>query len=472
MKIFISLCLVISLAYTVSYDEWAKKQNKKYDTYKANQDRAFANGLKKSWKEYKLKQNQTRYKKTKPNKLPSKNKETKKRAADIKNSKTIKIKPIKKRKIKDLLKKDIKLLNKDMLVGISFFGTISQVAYNKKFDFFINDISKNTIAKFWFDFSKKDYKPLIRQFEFHFSNMQLNDWAKYQFVYKMGMKFYSNKNKANLFTWFVLTKLGLDTKIGYNTQQVYLLSGISHKLYQVSYFYINDKRYYVLDPTGRAKNLSNIRTYKTSYSKKLQELSFKIEKPLKFENKILAKKYSFRYYKKTHNVEATLNKNLIDFYHSYPQSDYKVYFDTKVSSLTKDKLFESLRKIIDGKKEVEAVNILLRFVQNSFEYKTDQNHFKYEKVLFPEETLYYRYSDCEDRTILFSYLVKNLLNIDVIGLKYKDHIASAVALSSRIKGDGYKVNGKIYYVADPTFTNANIGETMTKYKNKIPQAIY
>ena len=47
-----------------------------------------------------------------------------------------------------------------------------------------------------------------------------------------------------------------------------------------------------------------------------------------------------------------------------------------------------------------------------------------------------------------------------------------MALSSRIKGDGYKVNGKIYYVADPTFTNANIGETMTKYKNKIPQAIY
>ena len=71
-----------------------------------------------------------------------------------------------------------------------------------------------------------------------------------------------------------------------------------------------------------------------------------------------------------------------------------------------------------------------------------------------------------------TYLVKNLLNLETIGLKYKDHIASAVALSSKIKGDGYKVNGKLYYVADPTFVNANIGETMTKYKNKIPKAIY
>jgi hypothetical protein len=149
-----------------------------------------------------------------------------------------------------------------------------------------------------------------------------------------------------------------------------------------------------------------------------------------------------------------------------------VYFDSKVSNMTRGRLLAGLRVIIDGKKEVEAVNILLRFVQNAFAYKTDQKQFKYEKVLFPEETLYYKYSDCEDRTILFSYLVKNLLNLDTIGLKYKDHISSAVALNSKIRGDGYKVNGRLFYVADPTFINANIGETMTKYKNKIPQAIY
>ncbi len=472
MKIFISLCLVISIGFATSYDDWSKKKNNEYKTYKINQDRAFANGLKKQWKEYRLKQDKTRFKKTKPNNIPEKSKETKKREADYKNSKKVNIRPIKQVRTKGLVKKTVKLLSKDKLVGISFFGTTSQIAYNNKYNFQLHTISKNSIADFWQEFSRKDYRPLIKQFEFHFGNMQLNDWAKYKFVYKMGMKFYGQNNKANLFTWFMLTKLGLDVKVGYNSNNIYLMSAISHKLYQVSYFNINSKRYYVLVPGGRAKGISNIRTYKSNYSRNLRQLSFKMDKPLKLNNLKILKKYSFKYYNKTHNLNTIVNKNLIDFYSSYPQSDYRIYFDSKVSNMTRGRLLAGLRKIIDGKKEVEAVNILLRFVQTGFGYKTDQQQFKYEKVLFPEETLYYKYSDCEDRTILFTYLVKNLLNLETIGLKYKDHIASAVALNSKIKGDGYKVNGKLYYVADPTFVNANIGETMTKYKSKIPQAIY
>jgi len=450
MKIFISLYLVVSIGFATSYDDWAKNINNKYKTYKINQDRAFANGLKKQWQEYRLKHDKTRFQKTKPNNIPKKQNETKKRVADYKNSKKVRIKPIKQKRAKELAKKRVKLLNKDKLVGINFFGTPSQVAYNNRYNFKFHNISKNSIADFWHEFSQKDYKSLIKQFEFHFGNMQLNDWAKYQFVYKMGMKFYGQKNKANLFTWFVLTKLGLDVKVGYNSDNIYLLSAISHKLYQVSYFHINNKRYYVLVPGGRAKGLTNIRTYRSNYSRSLRELSFKIDRPLKLDDKKILKDYSFGYYNKTYKINTIINKNLIDFYSSYPQSDYRIYFNSKVSNMTRSRLLAGLRRIIDGKKEIEAVNILLRFVQTGFAYKTDQQHFKYEKVLFPEETLYYRYSDCEDRTILFTYLVKNLLNLETIGLKYKDHIASAVALSSKIKGDGYKVNGKLYYKSTDT----------------------
>ena len=46
--------------------------------------------------------------------------------------------------------------------------------------------------------------------------------------------------------------------------------------------------------------------------------------------------------------------------------------------------------------------------------------------MFPEETINYPYSDCEDRSILFSYLVKNLLHLDIVGVKYNDHLATAI----------------------------------------------
>ena len=129
-------------------------------------------------------------------------------------------------------------------------------------------------------------------------------------------------------------------------------------------------------------------------------------------------------------------------------------------------LLSSLKPLVEGKTEIEAVNILLRFVQTAFAYKTDDEQFHYEKVFFPEETIYYPYSDCEDRSILFSYLVENLLGLDVVGLKFEDHLATAVQFSSKIDGDSFLFEGKRYTISDPTYINANAGMTMPNYKNK------
>jgi hypothetical protein len=127
-------------------------------------------------------------------------------------------------------------------------------------------------------------------------------------------------------------------------------------------------------------------------------------------------------------------------------------------------MLNKLKNIIKGKTELEAVNIILRFTQTSFKYKTDQEQFKYEKVLFPEETLYYPYSDCEDRSIMFSYLVTKLLGLKVVAVKYSDHLASAVEFSTKIKGDGFKYKNHYYTISDPTYINANVGKAMPKYK--------
>ena len=46
--------------------------------------------------------------------------------------------------------------------------------------------------------------------------------------------------------------------------------------------------------------------------------------------------------------------------------------------------------------------------------------------MFANETLYFDKSDCEDRAVLFSYLVKELFGVGVVGVKYKDHMATAL----------------------------------------------
>ena len=144
----------------------------------------------------------------------------------------------------------------------------------------------------------------------------------------------------------------------------------------------------------------------------------------------------------------------------------KFIFNSTHSLLLSSSLLKELRIIIEGKTELEAINILLRFVQTAFSYKNDKENFLKENVLFPEETIFYSYSDCEDRSILFNFLVKNLSNLDIIALKYNNHLSTAIAFTSYVKGDSTQFNNKRYVVSDPTYINANIGQTMPIYKNK------
>jgi hypothetical protein len=134
-------------------------------------------------------------------------------------------------------------------------------------------------------------------------------------------------------------------------------------------------------------------------------------------------------------------------------------------------LLKKLKYIIQGKSEAEAVNMLLRFSQTAFLYKTDNEQFGREKPLFSEETLYYTYSDCEDRSVLFAFLVKRLTGLEVIGLRYPNHIAAAVKFRGSVNGDSVSYRGDRYIICDPTYVFSNIGMTMPKHKNNTPEVI-
>ena len=114
---------------------------------------------------------------------------------------------------------------------------------------------------------------------------------------------------------------------------------------------------------------------------------------------------------------------------------------------------------------------MLRFVQTAFEYENDETQFGREKPFFAEETLFYQFSDCEDRSVLFAYLVRNLLGLEVIGLDYPGHIATAVKFSTDIKGDYVEHQGERYIICDATFINANLGQCMPRLQNVIPKVI-
>ena len=92
-------------------------------------------------------------------------------------------------------------------------------------------------------------------------------------------------------------------------------------------------------------------------------------------------------------------------------------------------------------------------------------------AFFAEESLYYPYCDCEDRSILFSRLVRDLLGLKVILVYYPGHLATAVHFTEEIKGDYIILDDRKYVVCDPTYLGAFVGETMSGMDNSTAKVI-
>lgn len=224
----------------------------------------------------------------------------------------------------------------------------------------------------------------------------------------------------------------------------------------------NGINYYVID---NSKKAGPIYVFDREFPRE-QQFSLAIaQQPILSFDPVDSQNFSINHPVKA-DVDVAINRNLIDFYDDYPlNSHWNLYANASLSQDVKDQLYPELEKIIEGKRNPEAANNLLHFVQKAFQYKTDQEQFGIERSLFPDETFYYPYSDCEDRAILYSVLIRELLGLDVVLVHYPEHIATAVAFDDSVNGDYFDINGRRFTVCDPTYINANIGMAMTQYKS-------
>ena len=93
------------------------------------------------------------------------------------------------------------------------------------------------------------------------------------------------------------------------------------------------------------------------------------------------------------------------------------------------------------------------------------------RAFFAEESLHYPYCDCEDRSILFTRLVRDLLGLPCILVYYPGHLAAAVRFSRRVDGDYLALDGERYTVCDPTYIGAPVGMTMPGMDNRSASVI-
>lgn len=347
-------------------------------------------------------------------------------------------------------------------ISFDFYGSPCTIPFDKSLRIQLRGIDENSVADAWEALSSKKSVELIEGAIAVKDKLKLNDGGYLRFVEKLSEAIFpNNKNEAKLLQMFILTQSGYKVRLGRQNNNLVLMVPSDDRIYNYSFIIIDNHRFYIIDNN---KGLGSTYVYNRRFPREqMFSMAFNSQPSLDVTK---APKKSFRSLDGSGvEFEISVNKNLIDFYNDYPlTSDWNIYANASLSEDVKDQLYPILRQAIEGKSEKDGANLLLHFVQKAFEYKTDGEQFGYERSFFPDETFFYPYSDCEDRAILFSVLVRELLDLEVVLLYYPGHLATAVQFNDSIKGDYVTVDGKTYTICDPTYINSNVGMSMPRYK--------
>ncbi len=455
------------------YEKWLKQHEQAFQQFKEERDRKFVAFLKKEWQNMQLRDGLERYEQPKPVVIPEAERVP---PRDVRppDSKIIRDIPV-----PDYVPVDLPDLDTtpDLVPGkteeIEYFDMPLKVTVDDGFySGFDGAVDNEGIGAHWQRLSNLKYEPLLMQVQFLKEQMELNDWGYGRLLHAIATQLYpKSKNDRNLFLWFMLSKSGYAARIGYHDGLVFLLLPSENTIYGQRFFNIDGTRYYLLSFDDSPATVQSLFTYDGDYPGATAPFGLGVRNLPLLAERTSQRQVAFRYGGKMFEFDVQYNRSLVSFFEHYPLTDMPVYFGAPISAAASRSLVAGLKPIIKGKTELEAVNILLRFVQTAFPYKTDGDQFGREKYLFAEETLFYPYSDCEDRSVLFAYLVHQLLGLDVIGLNYPGHIATAVAFSSPVDGEHLVHGNRNFVICDPTYINATAGMTMPAVAQVRPEVI-
>jgi hypothetical protein len=480
-KLVVGMMLVLACRAAVAQDafqQWKAQQDKEFQAFKDERDRAFAAMLKEAWQFIKEQEAMKLYSKPKVEEAP---------VATVSAPKPTAPKKLLPASITPAPRTNNVAAapgmpptapgadpqrNSAASLQLNWFGISTSLPYDPAWKSLkLAGRTDKDISAFFEQLARSEYESTVAALVRQQQTYSLNDWALGMAAEHFAASVFAGPDEQVLLTWFLLAKTGYAVKIGYNTNGVYLLVPTDVNLFSISFFTMNGKRFYA---TGFSKRISQpgaLYTYEGTYPKATRTVAVQIQQLPLFPEEETGRSVKFTWNDTTYTVKLHYNRNAVAFLEKYPQADIPVYFRGKLSQKAEESLVSALKPLVSGRSEWDAVNLLLRFVQTAFAYQTDEEQFGFEKYFFAEETLHYPFSDCEDRAILFAYLVRTLLGNDVVALKYPGHLATAVAFKIAPPGDAFEINGKLYTVCDPTYINADAGMTMPDFRETMPQVV-
>ena len=362
-------------------------------------------------------------------------------------------------------------------VDFKFFGTPLRVRFTHKEDFKLASVSSNDVADAYERFASADYNNTLVDVLALRDNLQLGDWAYIQMLDSLSAACFPTRNEAVLLMGYLYQQSGYKMRFGVNENELHILFASDHVIYGRGYFPNLDDSNYKFYTYGEDADPLNI--CQAQFPKE-QPLSLIIPKTMQLAEtnaggRLIAST-DWRYPEMSFVINV--NKNMLDFYNTYPTSclnnDIMTRWAMYANTPFHNQLEDSLRVKLGEFSELEAAERILNWIQTGMEYEYDENVWGHDRPFFPEETLFYPYCDCEDRAILFTRLMRDLYGVKAMLVYYNHpelggHLASAIHFKNdeEITGDYIEYEGAKYFICDPTIMGAGapVGETMEEMDN-------
>lgn len=358
------------------------------------------------------------------------------------------------------------------VVKIVFYGTPMEFRYPKLISIKLKSTSGDELANAWEILSGDEFDNLVYDCLQARKTYDLCDWAYVELLGEVSEKIFGKTNEAVFLQAFLYTQSGYAMHLAQSKAgKLYMLIGSSYIIYERGYFEIDGMYFFPLEDVEDGLMICS------GEFDKVAPMTLSINPEQKLASKPsddIVRKSDFGI-----TAHCTVNKNMIDFFNSYPTGQiggdagtrWAMYANMPLEKSVQQTLYPTLMQAVRGVPEAQAVNKLLNWVQTAFEYEYDDKVWGGDRAFFPSESLYYPYCDCEDRSILFSRIIRDLLGLDVVLLYYPGHLATAVNFHQDVKGDYLVVDGKKYVVCDPTYIGAPIGYTMPGMDNKTAMVV-
>lgn len=326
-------------------------------------------------------------------------------------------------------------------------------------DIQLGQVNGQSLAHAWRTMEDGSFNGILNAFKELRNDMDLCDWAFMTLVRDYASaRFTANPDRAAMLAGFILKNSGLKIQYAMAGGHLDVFFGCNEVLYNRGYTILDGQKYYSLYQS----DLGSYSTYPASgNSGRLFNVEVKLpklESTSCHQRELSSHDGQFR-------DTVSVCDGLMPFFAEYPKAAYISSFvsrwaicaRTPLSETVQETLYPQLRRAVEGKSPYEAVDLILSICQKSFPYGYDDEIWGGDRAFYPEESLFYPKSDCEDHAIFFARLIHDILGYDValVYIPSPAHLFAAVAAPG-MNGDYIAIDGKKFYVCEPTVSGGHI----------------